>query len=254
MSTLPDLERELLLAARRAAASRWPWRRAGALALTGAALLAAGAGAATQFGNIDEGATASGRYQIARAADESGGICLNLRFEGHRPAYGCSDRPDAQHPFGLVVVESSEQSNERIIYGLAAAQVARVDVLGDGDERTPAIPRQAEDLPGRFFSVTVPDRGRIELVAYDAADRELARLGSRAEPTAPAHSLAELRAQGNPIGFAAGVATADAVEYRGRSLTPDEATRRELTCAHNQDVVRCYDTKQQMEAAESQGR
>ena len=254
MSTLPDLEAELLSAARRATASRWPWRRAGALALAGAALLAAGAGAATQLTNIAGGSTEKGRYEIARGPDTAGGVCLTLRYEGHRPAFGCSDRPDEQHPFGLVVVDSSEGSNARIIYGLVSPAVAHISALGDGDESVQATPRVAQDLPGRFFSVTVADRGRVELVAYDAADREIARLGSRAEPTQPAHSLEELRSQGNPIGFAAVFPAADAVQYRGRSLTADEVVRLGLTCGPAQDVVSCYDTKQQMEAAESPDR
>jgi hypothetical protein len=221
------------------------------LALAGAVLTAAGAGAATQFVSVDAGSTSSGSYVIDRGPNQADGVCLHLRFAAHRPAYGCADRPDEQHAFGLVVADSAPGSAQRVIYGLVAANVARVTVLGDGDARTDATPRPSGDLPGQFFSVTVPDRGRIELVAYDASARELARLGSRAEPTQPAGSLAELRAQGNPAGFAPGPAVPGGVDYRGRALTIEEAKRHGLICTQGSDDARCYDLKQQLETAES---
>jgi hypothetical protein len=210
---LPGLEHLLVRAARRGAASRFG-RRRWVLATAAAALvLVGGAAAATGVLHVADGDTSKGTFSIeSRPVPETdpgepsrGSVCLQLRYDERNASYGCGDRPTAARPFGLLVADSVAESSgdgsrERVIYGLVRSDIEHVSVLG----REPISTRTEakEGLPGRFFVVLVPHLGRIEVVGYDVAGHERARIGSLARPADPPLSHAEAVAQGDPAGFA----------------------------------------------------
>lgn len=206
---LPGLEHLLARAARRRATPRLG-RRRWVLAIAAAALLlAGGAAAATGVFHVADGETSSGSFSIeSRPVPRAfpgepprGSVCLQLRYSEGGISYGCGDRPTAAEPFGLLVADSLEEgSRERVVYGLVSSDIARVSVLGG--EPTDAATAAKEGLPGRFFAVLVPHLGRIEVVGYDAAGYERARIGSLARPAHPPLSHAEAVEQGDPAGFA----------------------------------------------------
>jgi hypothetical protein len=212
-SILPELEHLLIRAARRQAAPRLG-RRRWILATAAAALvLAGGAAATTGVLHVADGDTSKGTFSIesrpvpATGPGElsRGSVCLQLRYDERGASFGCGDRPTAKKPFGLLVADSvaespGDDSRERVIYGLVASDIERVSVLGEEPIATHTEPK--EGLPGRFFVVLVPRLGRIELVGYDAAGHERARIGSLAQPAHPPLSHAEAVAQGDPAGFA----------------------------------------------------
>ena len=158
-------------------------------------------------------------------------VCLQLRYNGRGPSYGCGEAPTAAQPFGLVVADRLEEgSRERVIYGLAGGDIARVAALGKGGEHTDAATEPKDGLPGRFFAVVVPHLGRIELVGYDSAGKEVARIGSLARPAHPPHSKAEAVAQGDPAGFAPTIPISSHFVFEGHDISEAEATRRGLAC------------------------
>jgi hypothetical protein len=254
---LPELEHLLLHAARRRKATRFG-RRRWALAIAAAALLlAAGAAATTGVLHVADGHTRKGTFSIesrpvpTNAAGEPprGSVCLQLLYNEGGASYGCGGRPASARPFGLLVADSLEEgSRERVIYGLVAADIARISVLGDGGEHTDAVTEAKQGLPGRFFAVSVPHLGRIELVGYDSLGNERARIGSLAPPTHPPHSKAEAVAQGDPAGFAPTVAPPSSFKYQGKSITAAEAVRRQFVCVQDSAEFRCYDRPAEAEA------
>lgn len=250
MSTLPQLEHELLRAARRRAAARRLRGRPLAVVLVTTALAAGGATAATQLLKVDEGATARGPYVIERLPDRDGQVCLQYRDAGRRPAYGCGPGPSARQPIGLVVADPRAAPGKRIIYGLVAESVARVSVLGHGSEHVDVTPRTQDGLPSKYFLASVAKTPRIELVAYDSKGQQIARVGSRKPRSDLPRSKDEAVAQGHPIGFAPTAAPVSHFTYRGQPIDPDEAARRQLACTEDEVGVRCYDTEAEMEAAE----
>jgi hypothetical protein len=212
-SILPELEHLLVRAARRQTAPRFGRRRwilaTAALALA----LAGGAAAATGVLHIAGGDTSKGAFSIESrpvpATDPGepsrGSVCLQLSYDERDASFGCGDKPTAARPFGLLVADSvadspADQSRERVIYGLVRSDIERISVLGKRPISTVTEPK--EGLPGRFFVVLVPRLGRIEVVGYDAAGHERARIGSLARPSHPPLSHAEAMAQGDPAGFA----------------------------------------------------
>lgn len=256
---LPELEQLLVRAARRHAAPRLGRRRWVLAVVVGALVLAAAAAAATGVIHITSGTTAHGAFSVERATlsgeAQTGSVCLQLRYDGHGPSYGCGEAPTAEKPFGLVVADSLEEgSRERVIYGLVDADVARVVSLGEGDERSAATAKVKDDLPGRFFAIVVPHHGRVELVGYDGAGKEVARIGSLARPAHPPHSKAEAMAQGDPAGFAPTIPNPGQFTYKGQSIGEAEATRLGLVCVQSREVSRCYDSEAELEAARGEHR
>jgi hypothetical protein len=247
---LPQLEHLLVRAARRRAAPGLGRRRWLLVAIAAALVLAAGAAAAGIL-QVAGGETASGTFKVETyppPAGAGGGererpVCLQLRLEGRGPSYGCGEKPTVAKPFGLLVADSLKAgSGERVIYGLVLGDIARVSVLGDGEKHTDAMTEPKAGLPGRFFAVVVPDLGRIEVVGYDGAGQERARIGSRARPAHPPRSKAEAIVQGDPAGFAPTVPTPTSYIYKGKSITEAEATRMQLTCVQGREQFRCYDS------------
>lgn len=255
-ATLPELEQLLFRAARRRAAPRFG-RRRWVLAIAGTSLLlAAVAAAATGVFEIAGGKTSSGSFSIesrvvvpATGDERRGSICLQLRFNGGVPSYGCGGRPSAAKPFGLVIADPLDSGRERVVYGLVSSDVSRVIVLGGDGSHTEAVTGKEVGLPGRFFSVVAPNGGRLELVGYSAGGEELARLGSLTPPTDPPLSRAEAMAHGDPAGFAPAIAPPGSYEYQGKSITPAKAARLELVCMQEPGVMRCYDSESEAEAA-----
>ncbi len=251
---LPELEQLLVRAARRRAAPRFGRRRWALAVALGALVLAAAAAAATGVLRIAGGTTAHGTFSVERAVGpgvRQGGssVCLQLRYNGRGPSYGCGEAPTAAQPFGLVVADRLEEgSRERVIYGLAGGDIARVAALGKGGEHTDAATERKDGLPGRFFAVVVPHLGRIELVGYDSAGKEVARIGSLARPAHPPHSKAEAVAQGDPAGFAPTMPISSHFVFEGHSISEAEATRRGLACLEGGEVNRCYRSVAEAEA------
>lgn len=229
-----------------AARSRPLWRRTGVLTVAAVVSLAGVAVAATQIMSLDEGSTAYGRYEITRAPDQGSMVCMNLRYKGHQPSYGCDVAPSRERPFGLVIADSGSSPSERLIYGLVSDDARRVTALTNDGARVDAPAELRDDLPGRFFSMVVPNNGGVELVAYDAADRHMAHLGDRdpneagVQPGRPT-TRDELRQRGEPLGYAPSVAMPDRFSYRGGTIARDDAARRGLSCTQDIDGVRCTD-------------
>jgi hypothetical protein len=174
---------------------------------------------------------------------------LQLIFSGRGSAYGCGDRPTDSKPFGLVIADPLDNAGERVVYGLVAGAISRVTVLGGGGSEVEAATREQDALPGRFFSVVAPDGGRIELVGYDTNGKEVARIGSLAPRSDPPLSKAEAMKQGDPAGFAPGVAAPEAYVYKGEQIDPGVALRLELVCLQERAVFRCFDSMAEAEAA-----
>jgi hypothetical protein len=255
-ATLPDLERHLLHAAHRRAGRGARLRRPGTLAALVAAVAVTGGAVATATGvftTVDRGTNARGEpYAIERTPVQQpldaegtvrgGTVCLQLRPRAHAPAYGCGPAPTAAEPFGLVVADSSDAATDRIVYGLVGDGVARVSVLGQGTAHTDGATVPKPGLPGRFFSVTVPNRGRIELVGYAASGREVARIGSRATPAHPPRSQDEARAQGDPAGFAPAIAAPQTYTYEGHQITDAQLRAlKGVSCVQRRDGIVCHD-------------
>lgn len=248
MSTLPHLEHELVRAARRRRRRPWLRRRTVVLALFSAIVLAGGATAATGLldREIHRGMSfTQGPYTIERE-DRSGSLCLNLRYTGHLPTYGCGDTPTVEEPFGLLIADSSardpdDQSPERLFYGIVHGDIARVSVLRKDGRQYRARTLERPGLPGRFFTLTTPRGGRIEVVGYDLAGHEVGRIGRLIGPRTPIRSQDDARAQGDPSGFAPTADMPDDFSYRGGTIPRDEAARRGLACVQNRDEVVCTD-------------
>ncbi len=267
-ATLPELEALLVAAAGSMPAKRLPIRQrlgmplafAGLLATAGVAAAAAGVFGGGSGPAIDRGATPSGDYAsgsyVIRVRPDSahtnrgGPICLQLQFAGSRPAYGCGSAPTQAEPFGLVVVDGqSEGAVERVIYGLVADDVARVSALGEGTQHYDAATVVKRGLPGRYFSLTAPNEGRIELVGFNSSGAEVARIGSRTTPDHEPLSHDEAVAQGDPSGFAPTAVPASSFVYRGQSIEPSKADRLGLVCVDSIQTVYCYDSVAEANAA-----
>lgn len=254
---LPELEQLLVRAARRQAAPRFGRRRWALAAAAATLMLAAGAAAATGVLHVADGQTSNGTFSVesrpvpANVPGEPprGSVCLQLRYDEGGPSYGCGDRPTATSPFGLVVADSlAEGSRERVVYGLVSSDIARVSVLGEDGEHTDASTEAKEGLPGRFFVVVVPHLGRIEIVGYDSAGTERARIGSLSRPAHSPLSHAEAVAQGDPAGFAPAVAPPSSYTYKGKTITEAEANRLELACIQSREAFTCYRSSEEAEA------
>jgi hypothetical protein len=255
---LPELEQMLVRAARRRAAPRLGRRRWILAVAFGALVLAAAAAAATGALRIAGGSTAHGTFSVERATlpgeSHTGPVCLQLRYDRRGPSYGCGEVPTPGEPFGLVVADSLEEgSRERVIYGLVDAGIARVAALGEGGEQ--AAPTEVKDgLPGRFFAIVVPHLGRVALVGYDQAGREVARIGSLARPAHPPHSKAEAVAQGDPAGFAPTIPSSNRYVLEGHGIDEAEVNRLGLVCVEGREVNLCYRSESAMEAARGEHR
>lgn len=250
-STLPELEHLLVRAARRRTARR-VGRRRWILAVAAASLLLAGGAAAATVFELASGKTAGGTFSIEMAPTvggnaSQGSICLQLTFSGRGPSYGCGGRPTASKPFGLVVADPLDNSDERVVYGLVASAISRVRVLGGAGSEVEVATRKQVALPGRFFSVVAPNDGQIELVGYGGKGREVARLGSLDPPLKPSVSKAQAMEQGDPAGFAPGVAAPETYLYKGEPVDPSVATRLELACLQERTVFRCFDSAAEAE-------
>jgi hypothetical protein len=257
---LPQLEQLLVRAARRRATPRLARvRRRWVMAVAAASLiLVGGAAAATGVVHIADGTTPHGSYSIetrevisvdAREGRQ-GSICLQLRFDAGRPAYGCGDRPTTTHPFGLVIADSLEGSGERVIYGLVSDEIAKIAVLHPGSGSTAAPTEAKAGLPGRFFSIAVPSDSQIALVGYDSAGTEIARVGNLSLPAEAAQSRQQAIEQGDPAGFAPTAPPSSSLTYKGRSITPAEEERMHLSCLESGGDTRCYDSPSEAEEAE----
>lgn len=250
MSTLPQLEHELIRAARRRACRRTRGRRL-ALVLVGATLTAGGATAATELLKVDEGSHSQGAYVIERLPDRDGKVCLQYRDStARRATYGCGPSPSDERPIGLVVADYNAVPNKRLLYGLVAPAVDRVNVLGRADEHTDTTAREQPGIPGKYFRVIAPKHRRVEVVAYNSDGEEVARLGSRRPRAHSPRSQEDAMAQGDPSGFAPTAAPVSHFTYRGRPIDPDDAARRQLICVEDEVGVRCYGSQPEMEAAE----
>lgn len=266
--TLPELERLLSDAARRRFAPRSN-RRGWAFPIAFAALVAAGGIAAAATGvfgggaEIETGATSSGAYAIrikpSKPSPHTGPVCLQLQYAELRPAYKCGYAPSEERPFGLVVADATPAVNdpeavpaERVIYGLASEEIVRVGVLGvpgadSGQAITDTVPRPG--LPGRYFSIVVPNEGRIELVGWDEPGAEVGRAGSLTEPERrTADGL--IPAPGDPAVFAPTATPASVYSYRGEDIDPKQAQDLGLVCVEDLAEVRCYDSVGELNAAE----
>lgn len=254
---LPQLEQLLVRAARRHAVPKLT-RRRWTLAVALASLtLAGGAAAAGGVLHIADGTTSEGSYSVeggpsSTAAREElpGSICLQLRYNDRGPAYGCGDRPSAREPFGLVVADPLGESPERVIYGLVANEIATVAVLHPDGGRTTAQTEAKPPLPGRFFSVAVQKDRQIDLIGYDFAGKRVAEIGSLAPPTEPPLSRRQAIEQGDPAGFAPGVAAPGSVNYQGHDIAPSEVVKLHLSCIESREVTRCYGSPAEIPANE----
>lgn len=244
-TVLPQLESRLRTAATRRARPKPRWRRAPVILCASLALTASAAAASvTGFlstvvstGNSDHGA-----YVIGTKDSQGtvyGGICLQLRVAGGGPAYGCGRAPSTERPFGLVVADSLDSTDERVIYGLVSSAADTVRVLGKGTAYTVAPTSTKPGLPGRFFKSKVANTGRIELVAIAKDGSVIGHIGSRTTPTHPAASHDEAIAQGDPAGFGPAVSLPSSFTYEGKQIDPDDAARRGLICAQDRQGVRC---------------
>lgn len=257
-AVLPELEHLLVRAARHRAAPRFGRRRWSLAVAAAALLLLAGvAGAATGVLKIAGGSTSDGSFVIEGQVAPPGGqeerdgsICLQLSFADRGSAYGCGDEPSAEKPFGLVIADPLGGGGERVVYGLVSDDIARVSVFGGGGSHVDAATRPKAELPGRFFSVVAPNDGRIELIGHSVDGKEIARLGGLDEPSQPPLSKAQAMAQGDPAGFAPGIAPPSSYDYKGEDIGPGVATRLELVCLQGRDQIRCYDSEEEMEAAQ----
>ncbi|MQA73958.1 MAG: hypothetical protein GEU88_06395 [Solirubrobacterales bacterium] len=124
-----------------------------------------------------------------------------------------------------------------------------MSALGDGSQHYDADTTVKPGLPGRYFSLTAPNEGRIELVGFDASGAEVARIGSRETPADKPLSHDEAVAQGDPAGFAPTAVPARSFVYRGESIDPAKADRLGLVCVDSLQTVRCYDSVEEANAA-----
>jgi hypothetical protein len=260
MTALPELERELrAAAARRVKRRRHRARRTGlAVALVGA--VAATTAAANGWLTLERGTTSRGDYEIRTAAPEPreadepdvaalrgdhGQVCLELRFQGLRPSYGCGERPTERQAIGVVVVDQNAEPGQRLVYGLASPAAAEIRIGA-----TPVTPSEREGVPGRFFSALVPARGPIYIAALNDAGQPIDEIGSQTRQAGKPHSLDEAQAMGDPAGFAPTVRPASAVVYRGREITDDAARAQGLVCVDDATLIlHCYDTIAEADAA-----
>jgi hypothetical protein len=226
------------------------------LTATGVALAASGVfggGTAIDRGQTPRVGEDSGPYAIRVSpahADREHPICLQLQFEGSRPAYGCGVAPSAATPFGVVVADGlSEESSERVIYGLVVDEITEVSSLGQAGAQATVATVERPGLPGRYFSITVPNEGQIELVGNDASGNEVARIGSHEKPTEPPLSRDQAIAQGDPAGFAPTVVFARKYVYDGRAIEPEKAQRLNLVCVETRSAVTCFDSVAEAQAA-----
>ncbi len=251
-AVLPELEQLLVRAARRRATRRVPRRRWVLAVAIGALVLAAAAAAATRVFDVASGTTPHGTFTVARrpvsapgvGGPRQGAVCLQLTYggPGGGSSYGCGRAPSPAHPFGLLIADPlAEGLHEEVVYGLVGADIARIAVLGDGGRHTFASTTSKEGLPGRFFAVVVPHRGRVEVVGYGADGKARARIGSLATPSHPPHSKAEAIAQGDPAGFAPTLEPPP-MTFEGRRISSAEVTRLGLSCAIRRNVARCFRT------------
>jgi hypothetical protein len=260
---LPQLRAGLVTAAARryrapANSRRWFTPLAfAALLLAGSAALAATAILRSRD-VVDTGQTrgtgeSAGAYAIRISpshADPERPICLQLQFQASRAAYGCGVAPTAEQPFGLVVADGmSEESAERVIYGLVSRNIGAVTSFGESST-VQTITRTVDrpGLPGRYFSLIVPNEGHIELAGYNATGAEVARIGSHDEFRAPPLSRAQAIVQGDPSGFAPTVVPARRYVYEGERIEPPKAQRLRLICVETRSAVTCFDTISQAQA------
>jgi len=251
MTVLPQVQDELVRAARRRARRRRPGRvaRGGLAAVLVGGTLTAGA-TATGLIELDRGESSAGPYTIVAAPPERDGsvvttflggardeVCLEVRRPGERATYGCGPAPTAEAPLGVLVVDQNAVPGRRLVYGLADD---RVTAVRTGGEEVRPSPRRG--VPGRFFSVVTSKRGPVHVVAVDADGRTLAELGSPRPLTRFPTSQDEARAMGDPIGFAPTARPPEAFVYEGREIPLEEAVRRGLACTEDgTPVVRCED-------------
>jgi hypothetical protein len=256
-AVLPELEHLLVRVARRRSAPRVARRRWVIAAAAASLVFVTGvAAAATGVFQIADGETSGGDFTIesrvvpaAEPGAPQSSICLQLRFSDRGTAYGCGERPSAARPFGLVIADPLDNGEEQVVYGLVSSEIARVGVLGDGSA-TDVATGEKPDLPGRFFSAVVPSDSQVELVGYGVDGEQVARLGSLESAHSRPDSRAEAMAQGDPAGFAPTAEPADRYVYKGEDIEPSAATRLGLVCLEGGRVTRCFDSVEEMEAAQ----
>lgn len=248
---LPELEQALVRAARRRRVRGLPRRRLMLAVAIGIVALGAGVATATRVFDVTSGKTAEGTFTVERRAPSSvgggepaGSICLQLTYSGAgvggTTSYGCGPKPTPARPFGIVIVDYlAEGLHEEVAYGLVADGVARVAVLGSGGRHTYAATEVKDGLPGRFFAVVVPHRGRVELVGYASDGRVVARIG-RLSGTVDAHSKEEARAEGLQAGFAPTIEFPQEILFEGRRISSAELRRLRPSCAIGRTVAICF--------------
>jgi hypothetical protein len=151
----------------------------------------------------------------------------------------------------LVIVDGQgEGSAQRIVYGLVDRSIARVGVLESGGRTFLAEATTRPELPGRYFSLVVPNEGQVELVGFDQSGSEIARIGSLKPPEHLPTSHDEAVAQGDPSGFAPTATPAAMFEYRGEPITPEAAAEQDLKCIDSLREVVCYDSIEELNASE----
>jgi hypothetical protein len=260
-ATLPELERLLVVAAAGAARRRrWRWPVAlGSFVAIGAVAAAAAGVFYGEGSTVDSGQTEVGTYVVEIKSDSKSTpddeICLQLRLGDGRPAYGCGVAPSAAKPFGVLIASYASESDagaepaERIFYGLVTSEISRVSVLGEGDEHVDADTVLKPGLPGRYFSLIAPTEERIEIVGFNASGAEVARIGSREEPTHQPLSHDDAVAQGDPAGFAPTAVPVRHFSYQGEEITPEQASELGLVCVEGSERPPCYDSDEEAIAA-----
>jgi len=248
---LPELEQILVRAARRRRVRGLPRRRLMLAVAIGIVALGAGVATATRVFDVTSGETAHGTFTVKRRAlssvggeEPAGSICLQLTYSGAgvggTTSYGCGPKPTAAEPFGVVIVDYlADGLREEVAYGLVADGVARVAVLGSGGRHTYAPTEVKDGLPGRFFAVVVPHRGRVKLVGYAADGRVVARIG-KLSGTTEAHSKEEARADGLQAGFAPTIAFPQEIIFEGHRISSAELRRLRPSCAIGRTVAICF--------------
>jgi hypothetical protein len=250
---LPELEQILVRAARRRRVRGLPRRRLMLAVAIGIVVLGAGVATATRVLDVTSGETAHGTFTVKRRAlssvggeEPAGSICLQLTYSGAgvggTTSYGCGPKPTVAEPFGVVTVDYLAGGlHEEVAYGLVADGVARVAVLGSGGRHTYATTEVKDGLPGRFFAVVVPHRGRVKLVGYAPDGRVVARIGKPSGKT-EADSKEEARAKGIQAGFAPTIAFPQEIIFEGHRISSAELRRLRPSCAIGRTVAICFRT------------
>lgn len=104
-----------------------------------------------------------------------------------------------------------------------------------------------DGLPGRYFSIVVPNEGRIELIGYDGSGHEVGRVGSLDEP-ARRTDEGLIPALGDPAVFGPTAPPVSVYTYRGGRISSERVQELGLACVEDPPVARCYDSVAEAES------